>query len=109
MGIFEFAEKIGDILEAKGKSFWLREWDCNTQFFHKFASGRRKSNGIHHIKDVAGVWKEITQEVQYVIDEYFSQLFTSSSIDGKLSNREHVTQVSKRENEELIIRPFIRF
>ncbi|XP_074351494.1 uncharacterized protein LOC141690607 [Apium graveolens] len=64
----------------RAKSFWLREGDNNTGFFHKFASGWRKTNNLERIQDGNGERKETTQ----------------------LSDRELVSQVTTRENEELI-------
>lgn len=88
--------------KQRAKNFWLQEGDCNTRFFHKFASRRRRSNGVYRIKDADGVWRETKQEVRGVVEEYFSKLFASSSEGGDLSNREYVRQISDQENDELI-------
>lgn len=48
------------------------------------------------------MWHETTEGIHGVIEEYFSQLFTSSNVDGKLSDREVVQQVSSTDNETLI-------
>lgn len=37
-----------------------------------------------------------------MVEKYFSELFKASSLDGKLSLREYVTQVSENENMGLI-------
>ena len=58
--------------KQRAKNFWLREGDCNTRFFHRFASGRRKNNGFQRIKNANGVWQETTEKIHGVIEEYFS-------------------------------------
>lgn len=88
--------------KQRAKSFWLREGDNNTRFFHKFASGRRRTNSLERIQDGNGEWKETTQEVCAIVEEYFNQLFTASHLGGRLLDREQVSQVTTRENEELI-------
>lgn len=88
--------------KQRSKSFWLHEGDNNTRFFYKFASGRRKTNSLERIQDGNGEWKETTQEVSAVVEDYFNQLFTASNRGGTLSDREMVSQVTARENEELI-------
>lgn len=57
---------------------------------------------MQRIKDEDRVWKETTEEIQEVIEKYFLKLFTASSLDGKLSHREQVKQVTSEENVELI-------
>ncbi|XP_017251667.1 uncharacterized protein LOC108222250 [Daucus carota subsp. sativus] len=87
--------------KQRSKQFWLQEGDKNTRFFHRYASNRRKNNRVDRIKDANGVWQETKGEIQGVVEDYFSRLFTSSNLQGKLSNREVVKQVSDVENAEL--------
>lgn len=58
---------------------------------------------MDRIKDENGEWKETPAEIQGVIESYFSRLFTTSNLDGRLSYREVVKQVSEIENEELVV------
>lgn len=58
---------------------------------------------MDRIKDENGEWKETPAEIQGVIESYFSRLFTTSNLDGRLSYREVVKQVSEKENEELVV------
>lgn len=88
--------------KQRSKQFWLQEGDKNTQFFHMLESKRRKNNQLEKIKDDQGIWREKTDEIRGVIEDYFSRLFTASNIDGKLLNNEDVKQVSASDNEKLI-------
>lgn len=57
---------------------------------------------MSRIKDSNGVWTETKQEIQEVVEAYFSQLFTASGGNGKLSDEEVVKHVSEAENKELM-------
>lgn len=87
--------------KQRAKMFWLQNGDQNTRFFHRFASARRKSNGFQRIKNEDGDWIESDEDVQGVVTNYFSNLFMSSCLNGKLSYREEVNQVTEMENMEL--------
>lgn len=84
------------------KQHWLREWDKNTRFFHRFASARRQNNKLDRLKDANSDWQETIAGVQSVINEYFTELFMSLNTDGKLSEFEAVNQISATDNEALI-------
>lgn len=57
---------------------------------------------VDRIKVANGVWQETIGEIQGVIEDYFSKLFTASNIQGKLSDMESVKQVSEVENAGLL-------
>lgn len=88
--------------KQRAKQFWLQNGDQNTKFFHRFASARKQKNTINRIKDVHGEWKDTEEEIQAVIVNYFTEIFSSSGVAGRLSDREKVNQVAESENNELI-------
>lgn len=88
--------------KQRAKQFWLKVGDQNTQSFHKYASQGRKTNLIERIKDNSGQWCENLEDIQKVIEKYFSELFTTSSANGQLSQREEIKRVSKQENADLV-------
>lgn len=57
---------------------------------------------IKRIKDEHGVWRETTEEIQGVIESYFTQSFETTSVDGKLTEREVVHKVTEAVNVDLI-------
>ncbi|KAL8120291.1 hypothetical protein AgCh_017451 [Apium graveolens] len=57
---------------------------------------------VERIKDNSGNWCETPEEVQVVIEDYFSSLFTSVNSNGRLSEREEVGRISEIENDGLI-------
>lgn len=56
---------------------WLHNGDRNTQFFHLFASARRKRNRITRLKNNQGQWVEGNNQLNTLIKSYFSDLFSS--------------------------------
>ncbi|KAL8089304.1 hypothetical protein AgCh_038925 [Apium graveolens] len=87
------------VYEAKGHRFrfeniWLREKEC----MNVVRNGWDLARGM----DVTGKIQEEKEDIQRVIEDYFSELFTTSNLQGSLSDREVVKQVSDLENEELL-------
>lgn len=98
----QLLEKQEIYWKQRAKQFWLKEGDQNTRFFHKYASQRNKTNLIARIKDDSGQWCENLEDIQKVIENYFSNLFTASSTNGQLSQREEIKRVSEQENIDLV-------
>lgn len=95
-------EKQETYWKHRAKQYWLQQGDQNTRFFHRYATARKKSNSIQRIKNEDGIWKETAEEIQEVVNGYFTQLFKSTGGDGKLSERERVNRVTDEENEILM-------
>ncbi|XP_074351469.1 uncharacterized protein LOC141690581 [Apium graveolens] len=88
--------------KQRAKQFWLQEGDQNTRYFHKFASGRKRNNQICKLKNKDGEWKDNKQDIQGIITDYFTELFTSSRTAGSISSRDKVQGVTVEQNEQLI-------
>lgn len=73
----------------------MHEGDRNIHFFHKYASTRIMSNMLQCIRDGNGEWRDTTEDIHRVIVDYFYQLFTTSSLDERLSKRDNVQRVPK--------------
>lgn len=102
MGVPEPLGEAINVSETTCEAVSLHERDQNTHFFHRHASTRRKNNFIQRIKDENGEWRQTGGEIQGVITKFFEQLFKSLGVDGKLSSRETVNQITDDENEALI-------
>lgn len=81
----EFEKKYGELLQIeeiiwrqKSKAVWLKEGDKNTKFFHGKANQRRKVNEIANLKDDHGAWWNDYENVERLLVNYFSDLFTCS-------------------------------
>lgn len=56
----------------------IKDGDKNTKYFHHKASQRRLRNYIHGLYDERGVWRDDEEDVGWVIENYYNNLFTSS-------------------------------
>jgi hypothetical protein len=61
----------------RSRANWIRYGDRNTNFFHNFASARRKKNFIVKLKDGNNNWVEGTNDLKPLVLNYFTDLFTS--------------------------------
>jgi hypothetical protein len=60
----------------RSRANWLQYGDRNTNFFHQYASARRKKNLIKKLKN-NNEWVEGTAALKPVILDYFANMFTS--------------------------------
>lgn len=77
--------------KQRAKQFWLREGDQNTRFFHRYASTRKNRNLLERIKGEDGEWRDTSEGIQQVVEDYFESLFRSTSLDGSLTQNEEVS------------------
>ncbi|XP_074360858.1 uncharacterized protein LOC141701117 [Apium graveolens] len=95
-------EKQEIFWRQRAKQFWLREGDRNSSFFHKYATTRKEHNKIKKLKDKHGEWKEENAEIQEVITEYFTELFSSVKDSMRLSPRIKFPVISDIQKEKLV-------
>ena len=58
---------------------WLQEGNRNTKYFHNKANQRRRKNAIMSIKDEHGVAQEEPLEIERIVVNYFSQIYSSTN------------------------------
>lgn len=98
----QLLEKQEIYRKQRAKQFLLQSADKNTCFFHNYASGRKRRNVLHLIKNEDGEWTTNNEEMQTVIESYFSKLFTANTLDERLSDQQIVKMVSEHESEALL-------
>ena len=59
---------------------WLKGGDQNTKKFHGLATHKKRRNFIKGLCDGNGVWQKDEEVVLALLLDYYSQLFTSSSL-----------------------------
>ncbi|KAK1354013.1 hypothetical protein POM88_047269 [Heracleum sosnowskyi] len=74
--------------QQRAKQMWLKEGDQNSQFFHRVATGRKKNNSIKGLMNKHDEWKENREDIQQIIVDYFTELFSKSREAGGLTERE---------------------
>ena len=65
----------------RGNVRWLCRGDRNSQYFHNFASARKRRNLIKKLKDNNNGWVEGNDNLNPLISNYFSGLFSSDVTD----------------------------
>jgi len=60
----------------RAKVNWLKKGDRNTEFFHNYASKRRKKNTIKGLIDHNGVMQENGEVMCNIVQNYFENLFS---------------------------------
>jgi len=91
--------------KQRAKTFWYREGDLNTRFFHAAASARRKTNKIEHLQDVNGTVCRSEEGLKTIGKDYFAELFQKSPS----SRDDVVTAVDRKltvEDNDSLTAPF---
>lgn len=74
----ELLKREETIWRQRSRAVWLGDGDRNTKFFHGKASQRRKVNKTTKLKDDQGIWWRGDENVERILTNYFSDLFTTS-------------------------------
>lgn len=64
-------------LQQHSRIKWLKEGDYNSRFFHQTTIQRRCFNRIEKLQDGQGVCREDTMGINQVVQDHFTDLFTS--------------------------------
>lgn len=88
--------------KQRSKSFWLKEGDANTRFFHASTSTRKRVNEIHFLCDDNGMQFDKIGDMCHIVKDYFSNLFSENvgTYDPVLGSV--VLRVTSDENELLL-------
>ena len=61
------------------RSIWLLVGDKNTKIFHQWVTQQRRKNNIVGLYDRDGKWHTDDDKITSISEEYYKQLFTSST------------------------------
>ncbi|GAU39501.1 hypothetical protein TSUD_68650 [Trifolium subterraneum] len=61
--------------KQRAKTYWYRDGDLNTRFFHATASTRKKKNQIEHLEDPQGTVCNSIEGMKAIANDYFTNLF----------------------------------
>ncbi|XP_057251804.1 uncharacterized protein LOC125498516 [Beta vulgaris subsp. vulgaris] len=67
---------------ARARANELQDGDKNTSYFYHKATQRRKRNLLKGLFNEQGEWKEDKEDMDLIIDQYFSKLFASENSSG---------------------------
>ncbi|KAL4334370.1 hypothetical protein GQ457_07G017230 [Hibiscus cannabinus] len=71
--------------EQRARANWLRNGDRNTNFFHRYASQRRRCKRIDGLVTEDGAFHDNMDEVRNIAVSYFSKLFTTSGTSDPIT------------------------
>jgi hypothetical protein len=84
------------IWRQRSRAVWLKDGDRNTKFFFAKAAQRKKVNEIKKLKDQNVIWRHGEENVERVLIDYYSDLFSTSDP----SNIEETVQVVRGKLQE---------
>ena len=65
--------------QQQSKVQWLKNGDQNTKFSHGIATQRKRKNFIKGLHDGNGVWQEDEEVFSALLNDFYTNLFTSSN------------------------------
>ena len=90
----------------RSRAVWLESGDKNTKFFHQKATQRRRTNTITGLLDSSDSWQEDTQVIGRIIEDYFSQMFTSATQCQTEITTETLDQVVTPLHNQTLLSPY---
>ena len=69
----------------RARANWLKHGDRNTNFFHHFASHRKRRNMVRALVDDQGVKHEDIEKMREMVQHYFVNLFSSETQEVDLA------------------------
>jgi hypothetical protein len=63
----------------RSHAVWLKAGDKNTKYFHHRATQRQRKNWIQVLLDSSDVWQEEVVNIATIIEQYFSDIFSTSN------------------------------
>ena len=72
-------DKDEKMWQQRSRVQWLKNGDQNTKFFHGTATQRKRKNFIKGLRDGNGVWQEDEEVFSTLLNDFYTNLFTSSN------------------------------
>lgn len=91
-----------DFWKQRAKQHWLKVVDCNSKYFHTYASSRKKNNHITQLRDDEGNWKNWSNGLAELIGSYYDSLFKSQGSDMGNIFECIESRINSEQNEQLI-------
>lgn len=81
---------------------WLKHRDINYKFFHLTTLNRHRHNKIIQIKDLNGLWSKSEGEIQSIMYDFYSKVFTTERRSDWSSALECIlNQITSEMNQHL--------
>lgn len=77
--LFTIMDKKEIFWRQRSKQLWLQAGDKNTKYFHAACNTRQRTNRIQKLKNDMREWVNWNNDLQALITEFYSNLFTSTN------------------------------
>ena len=92
----------------RARANWLKHGDRNTNFFHQYATSRRRRNMIKGLVDEHGVRHEDAEHMNMMVKEFFTNLFTSEVHEVDQEVLRDVNRRVTTDMNHILLAPFSR-
>ncbi|XP_021321426.1 uncharacterized protein LOC110437330 [Sorghum bicolor] len=92
----------------RARANWLKHGDRNTNFFHRFASSRKKRNLVKGLVDDQGIFHEDIDTMGTMVKDYFGILFTREVLDVEDGVLNDMDRRVTNEMNQALLEPFTR-
>ncbi|XP_031106146.1 uncharacterized protein LOC116010776 [Ipomoea triloba] len=89
--------------KQRSKQMWLKHGDLNTNYFHKFATSRRRNNHLQRLLNPEDVWTE-SNALNLEVLRYFNHIFHSAGTTSNIFP--HVRSRITEEMNADLMQPF---
>lgn len=93
--------------EQRARVNWLKAWDKNTNFFHRFASFQKRINTISKLELDGGGEATEVREINEVATLFFQKLFTSIGVGDLSYLLSDIENKISRDNNSILLSTFI--
>ena len=99
-----FREEI--MWKQRLRALWIKSGDRNTKFFHATANQRHRKNRIERLRDGDGRWKDEPEDVENIILNYFSTIFSTDHPEDFEASLSAVNSRVSDEMNDFLLREF---
>lgn len=90
----------------RAKTFWLKDGDINSRFFHAAATSKREANKIKKLHDAQGNVFENLVDFKSIVRDYFLEMYTAGSDPNYDVVLAHVKPLVTNDENEFLLSQF---
>ena len=92
------------LLRQKARTWWIKEGDCNSRYFHILMNAHRWNNYIKGVR-IDGAWCDEPQKVKEEVRNFFSQRFQESDFSRPTLDGIPFQTISQHQSN-MLVAPF---